>query len=112
MPVEWINSLEDFFYYHNMEDPQHVTFIKMKPKGPARICWQDIENENVVFDYKYSFGHPPITQWTYMHKQLEDKHQHKTTVKRKPTKYTQGTLSVFEHTKKLTAPFSMQNEYG
>lgn len=81
-----------------MEDPPYVTFIKMKPEEPIRIRWQDIENDNAMFDYKFSFGHLPIPIWTHMHKQLKDIYLHK---ERKPIEYTQGTLLVSDYTKKF-----------
>ena len=33
--LDWLTSIEDFFTWYNIEDPQRVAFVKMKLKGPA-----------------------------------------------------------------------------
>ncbi|RWR91096.1 putative mitochondrial protein [Cinnamomum micranthum f. kanehirae] len=37
--VDWLNSLEDYFAWYNMNDEQRIAFTKVKLKGPARIWW-------------------------------------------------------------------------
>ena len=40
----------------------------MKPKGPARIWWKNIDDHNVNMD------HPLITRWKVTKERLEDKY--------------------------------------
>ena len=54
--LDWLTSIEDYFTWYHIEDPQRVTFVKMKFKGPARIWWKNIDDHNVPM------GRPPITR--------------------------------------------------
>lgn len=47
-----------------MNDAQKIAFTKVKLKGPARIWWQSIENNELAF------GHP-IMQWEVMKPRLK-----------------------------------------
>ena len=33
--LDWLTSIEDYFTWYHIEDPQQVTFVKMTLKGPA-----------------------------------------------------------------------------
>ena len=66
--LDWLTLLEDYFTWYHIENPQHVTFVKMKLKGPAIIWWKNID------DHNKDMGRPPITQWEVMKERLEDKY--------------------------------------
>ena len=40
--IEWINELEEYFEYEDIEDPDRVKFAKDELKGHAKIWWQEI----------------------------------------------------------------------
>ena len=35
--INWINELEEYFEYEDIEDPNRVKFVKEKLKGHAKI---------------------------------------------------------------------------
>ena len=37
--IDWINELEEYFKYKEIEDPDRVKFAKAKLKGHAKIWW-------------------------------------------------------------------------
>ena len=37
--IDWINELEEYFEYEEIEDPDRVKFAKVKLKGHAKIWW-------------------------------------------------------------------------
>ena len=37
--INWINELEEYFEYEDIEDPYRVKFAKVKLKGHANIWW-------------------------------------------------------------------------
>ena len=37
--IDWINELEEYFEYEEIEDPNRVKFAKAKLKGHAKIWW-------------------------------------------------------------------------
>ena len=45
--LDWRTSIEDYFTWYHIENPQRVTFVKMRLKGPARIRWKNIDDHSV-----------------------------------------------------------------
>ena len=43
--IKWINELEEYFEYEDIEDPNRVKFAKEKMKGQTKIWWQEIQLE-------------------------------------------------------------------
>lgn len=43
--IDWINELEEYFEYEEIEDPNRVKFAKMKLKGHANIWWKEVQLE-------------------------------------------------------------------
>ena len=48
--IDWINELEEYFEYEEIEDPDRVNFVKAKLKvtrrsGGRRFSWSEIERE-------------------------------------------------------------------
>ena len=43
--IDWINELEEYFEYEDIEDPNRVKFAKVKLKGHAKIWWQEVQLE-------------------------------------------------------------------
>ena len=43
--IDWINELEEYFEYEEIEDPDRVKFMKAKLKGHAKIWWQELQLE-------------------------------------------------------------------
>ena len=37
--IDWINELEEYFEYEEIEDLDRVKFVKAKLKGHAKIWW-------------------------------------------------------------------------
>ena len=62
--VNWLNSLEDYFAWYNMNDEQRIAFTKVKLKGPARIWWYGVENNELALGQ-------PITRWFNMKERLK-----------------------------------------
>ena len=40
--IDWINELEEYFEYEDIDDPDRVKFAKAKLKGHAKIWWQEV----------------------------------------------------------------------
>ena len=40
--IDWINELEEYFEYEEIEDLDRVKFAKAKLKGHAKIWWQEV----------------------------------------------------------------------
>ena len=40
--IDWINELEEYFEYEDIDDPDRVKFVKEKLKGHAIIWWQEV----------------------------------------------------------------------
>ena len=38
--IDWINELEDYFEYEEIEDLDRVNFAKANLKGHAKVRWQ------------------------------------------------------------------------
>ena len=57
--VDWLNSLEYYFAWYSMNDEQRIAFMKVKLKGPARIWWYGVENNELALGQ-------PITRWINM----------------------------------------------
>lgn len=58
--INWINELEEYFEYEDIEDPNRVKFVKAKLKGHAKIWWQEIQLE------MNRRGKEKITRWDHM----------------------------------------------
>ena len=43
--IDWINELEEYFEYADIEDPNRVKFVKAKLKGHAKFWWQEVQLE-------------------------------------------------------------------
>ena len=41
--IDWINELEDYFEYEEIEDLDRVKFVKAKLKGHAKVWWQEVQ---------------------------------------------------------------------
>ena len=41
--LDWLESMEDYFEWYNMNDAQRVRFAKMKLIGSARKYWQNVQ---------------------------------------------------------------------
>ena len=55
--IDWINKLEEYFEYEDIEDPDRVKFAKVKLKGHAKIWWQEFRLE------RNRKGKDKITRW-------------------------------------------------
>ncbi|XXG51993.1 hypothetical protein AAC387_Pa03g0426 [Persea americana] len=62
--VDWLNSLEDYFVWYIMNDEQRIAFTKVKLKGPTRIWWYGVENNELALGQ-------PITRWFNMKERLK-----------------------------------------
>ena len=40
--IDWINELEEYFEYEEIEDLDRVRFMKAKMKGHMKIWWQEV----------------------------------------------------------------------
>ena len=58
--IDWINELEEYFEYEEIEDPDRVKFAKAKLKGHAKIWWQELQLE------RNTRGKGKITKWERM----------------------------------------------
>ena len=43
--INWVNELEEYFEYEQIEDLNRVMFAKVKLKGHAKIQWQEVQLE-------------------------------------------------------------------
>ena len=41
--IDWINELEEYFEYEEIEDLDRVRFVKAKLKGHMKIQWQEVQ---------------------------------------------------------------------
>ena len=55
--IDWINELEEYFEYEDIEDPDRVKLVKVGLKGHAKIWWQKIWLE------RNRRGKEKITRW-------------------------------------------------
>ena len=58
--IDWINELEEYFEYEEIEDLDRFRFSKAKLKGHMKIWWQEVQ-----FDQN-SRGKEKITKWERM----------------------------------------------
>ena len=58
--IDWINELEEYFEYEDIEDPDRVKFMKARMKGHAKLWWQEIQLE------RNRRGKEKITRWDRM----------------------------------------------
>ena len=95
--VDWLNSLEDYFAWYNMNDEQRIAFTKVKLKGPARIWWYGVENNELALGQ-------PITRWFNMKERLKSNFlpsDYIDTLHQEYLTLQQGNLSVEEYTNKF-----------
>ena len=93
--VNWLNSLEDYFAWYNMNDGQRIAFTKVK--GPARIWWYGVENNELALGQ-------PITRWFNMKERLKSNFlpsDYIDTLHQEFLTLQQGNLSVEEYTNKF-----------
>ena len=45
--IDWINQLEEYFEYEDIDDPSRVKFVKVKLKGHGNIWWQEVKLEQI-----------------------------------------------------------------
>ena len=55
--IDQINELEEYFEYEDIRDLDRVKFSKVKMKGHAKICWQEVQLE------RNKRGKEKITRW-------------------------------------------------
>ena len=41
--IDWINELEEYFEYEEIEDLDRVKFVKAKLKGHKKVWWQEVQ---------------------------------------------------------------------
>ena len=58
--IDWINELEEYFEYEEIEDPDRVKFVKVKFKGQAKVWWQEVQLD------RNNRGKDKITKWERM----------------------------------------------
>ena len=58
--IDWINELEEYFEYEEIEDPDRVKFAKAKLKGHAKVWWQEVQLD------RNNRGKDKITKWERM----------------------------------------------
>ena len=58
--IDWINELEEYFEYEDIDDPDRVKFAKAKLKGHAKIWWQEVQLE------RNRKRKEKITKWEWM----------------------------------------------
>ena len=65
--IDWINELEEYFEYEEIEDPDRVKFAKAKLKGHAKVWWQEVQLD------RNNRGKDKITKWERMVAKLKQK---------------------------------------
>ena len=65
--IYWINELEEYFEYEEIEDLDRVKFAKAKLKGHAKVWWQEVQLD------RNNRGKDKITKWERMVAKLEKK---------------------------------------
>ena len=56
--IDWINSMEKFFDYEEIEDEKKVKFVVTKLKGHAALWWDGVQAE------RKRLGKQPIKNWS------------------------------------------------
>eukprot|EP00268_Persea_americana_P054386 TRINITY_DN6228_c0_g1_i6.p1 TRINITY_DN6228_c0_g1~~TRINITY_DN6228_c0_g1_i6.p1 ORF type:complete len:236 (+),score=22.74 TRINITY_DN6228_c0_g1_i6:765-1472(+) len=95
--VDLLNSLEDYFAWYGINDEQQIAFTKVKLKGPARIWWYGVENNELALGQ-------PITRWFNMKGRLKSNFlpsDYIDTLHQGYLTLQQGNLSVEEYTNKF-----------
>lgn len=44
--LDWINSIQSFFSWHDIPEGRHLKFAKVKLKDTARLWWENYEEEH------------------------------------------------------------------
>jgi len=65
--IDWINSMEKFFDYEEMEDEKKVKFVVTKLIGHAALWWDGVQAE------RRRLGKQPIKNWSRMVAKLKGK---------------------------------------
>ena len=65
--IDWINSMEKFFDYEEMEDEKKVKFAVTKLIGHAALWWDGVQEE------RRRLGKQPIKNWSRMVAKLKGK---------------------------------------
>ena len=58
--INWINELEEYFEYEEIENLDRVKFAKEKLKGQVKIWWQEVQLD------QNNRGQEKITKWERM----------------------------------------------
>ena len=66
-PIDWINSMEKFFDYEEMEEEKKVKFAVTKLVGHAALWWDGVQAE------RRRLGKQPIKNWSRMAAKLKGK---------------------------------------
>jgi hypothetical protein len=93
--IDWINELEEYFEYEEIEDPDWVKFVKMKLKGHASIWWKEVQ---LVRNRR---GKVKITRWDRMVEKLKKQSipvDYELDLLKKLQGLKQGSRSVKEYT--------------
>ena len=46
--IDWINDMENFFDYEEMEEEKKVKFVVTKLKGHAALWWDEVQVERII----------------------------------------------------------------
>ena len=65
--MDWISSLEKYFYYEEIDDKKKVKFAVTRLKGHAAIWWDELQTSRA------RKGKPQIKQWNKMVSRLKGK---------------------------------------
>ena len=65
--IDWINELEEYFEYEEIEDPDRVKFVKAKLKGHAKVWWQEVQLD------RNNRGKDKINKWERMVAKMKQK---------------------------------------
>ena len=63
--IDWINEMDEYFEYEEVEDPDRVRFAKTKLKGHANIWWREVQLE------RSRRGKGKIIRWSRMVEKLK-----------------------------------------
>lgn len=64
--VDWLNEMEEYFKFEEIEDPDKVRFSKTQLKGHLSIWWREVQLE------KGRRGKDEVTKWDKMVEKLKD----------------------------------------
>ena len=64
--IDWINEIDEYFEYEEIEDPNRVRFAKTKLKGHENIWWTEVQLE------RSRRGKEKITKWNRMVDKLKN----------------------------------------